>query len=281
MKHIFILNPKDDKTDIIKITSDLCKICTINNLDYVIELATNERDTFELARLYASKQGDYIIYSVGDDGTLNTILNGIIPSSNKVLGFIPSGYKASKISSNVEKISNVINGNIEEINYGKVNYRYFINEVSFGFKAEVSENARIMRKYKLVPNNMINIVSVIYTLYKFKCPNLKISFNDMTFDQEVTSLSICNGKYYQDNLFDICLIDKINKGTIPFLLQPSKKGNHEKYPFAHIYKTDKIKLESNEYFFCNVDGETLVSNSFEIEMMKDKIKVLAQKKTTY
>lgn len=317
MKHIFILNPRDSKTDIIKMTSDLCKICSINKLNYTIELAVNERDVYELAKLYASKTDDYTIYGVGDDNTLNTILNGIVPSSNKALGLIPSGnnsdfcrmldnkpdtsnlgfytpgYKVPKIKNNIEIINNIISGNIEEINYGKVNYRHFINEVSFGIEAEVVENARIMKKYKLVPDNMIHIASIIYTLYKFKNPNLKISFNDMTLEQEVTSLSICNGKYYQngfliapeadyqDNLFDICMIDKINKSSIPFLLQSLKKGNHEKFPFVHTYKTDKIKLESNEYFFCNVDGEILVSNSFEIEMMKDKIKVLTQKKTTY
>ena len=190
-------------------------------------------------------------------------------------------------------IDRTINGEVDDVNYGKVNDRHFINITSFGFDADVAHNAWYMKKYTAVPNNMIYLASIFYSLYKFKNPHVKISFNDMTLDQQITMLAVCNGKYYgngvpiapnanyKDDLFNICLADKINKARIPFLLNNVLNGKHEQYDFVHTYQTDHIKVEADEIINCNVDGEMLYSNCFEIGIVKNKMKVLRPKKTTY
>ena len=59
-------------------------------MDYVIHYTKGKEDATEIVKQYTNNLEETIIYSVGGDGTLNEVVNGIA-NSNKILGIIPAG----------------------------------------------------------------------------------------------------------------------------------------------------------------------------------------------
>lgn len=296
MKHIFIVNPVAGSKDYLDLVSKIYEVCKKNKVSFEIIITKNIGDATEKAKLCASQNEKCVVYSVGGDGTLNEVVNGIA-LTDTILGVIPtgSGNDFFRMLSNYKKniFDRTINGSIENMNIGKVNDRYFSNIASVGYDAEVAVNAFLMKEKKYVPNHMIYYASIFYTLMSFKSPHIRIEFNDMTLEQQITLLAICNGAYYgngiqiapnakyDDDLFNICLIDKVSKIKIPYLLTKLLKAEHEKYNVVHTFKTDYIKVEADQYLNCNVDGEIMKSDKFEFAIVKNKMKVLKPKKTTY
>ncbi len=289
MKHIFIINPTAGKADGFDLLRVIYSVCLMNGNDFDFEFTNSIGDATKLAKKNALENKQCIVYSVGGDGTLNEVVNGIV-NTDAILGILPFGsgndFFRMLSDTKIDIISRTINGFIAETNIGYANKTHFINIASLGYDAEVAVNASIMKQHKLIPNDMIYYASIFYTLLSYKFPNVKISFNDVDLEQKITLLAICNGKYYgngipiaptanyKDNLFNICLADKINKARIPFLLTKVLKGEHESFNFVHTYQSDYIKAEAEQPISCNVDGETFTSDSFEFGIVKNKMKVL-------
>lgn len=88
MKHIFIVNPISGKGKTLKTVDRIKKVCEEEHLDYKIHYTEYPKEATKIARKYRFSKN--IIYSVGGDGTLNEVLNGIVGTKN-LLGVIPSG----------------------------------------------------------------------------------------------------------------------------------------------------------------------------------------------
>jgi diacylglycerol kinase family enzyme len=107
---------------------------------------------------------------------------------------------------------------------------------------------------------------------------VNITINGQSLEQEITLLAMCNGKYYgngipiapnaclNNNLLNICLADKISKAKIPFLFNGLMKMRHEEYPFVHVQTTDNITVTSDELLACNIDGEIVRDNKFDVSI---------------
>lgn len=295
MKHIFIVNPVAGKNDIIDVICNIYTSCEKNGLVPDLEITKDVGDAKRKSNYYATQNEECVIYSVGGDGTLNEVINGIA-NTNATLGVIPTGsgndFYRMLSNSKEDALERTIEGTVDQINLGKANDNYFINIASIGYDAEVAANVWMMKNREIIPNNMIYYASIFYTLFTFKHPKVQISFNDMSLEQQITLLAICNGRYYgngvpiapraniSDDVFDIYLADKINKARIPLLLTKVLKGEHEQFDFVHNYQTDYIKVASEEPIHCNIDGEIITSDNFEFSIVKDKMKVLRPKKTT-
>lgn len=295
MKHIFIVNPVAGKNDILDVITKIYDLCGKYGLVSELHITQDVGDAKEKAHQYAVNNEECVIYSVGGDGTLNEVINGIA-NTNATLGIIPTGsgndFYRMLSNSKDDVLERTIQGDVEKINLGSANNRYFVNIASLGYDAEVAANVFLMKNKEIIPNNMIYYASIFYTLFTFKHPNVQISFDNMTLEQQITLLAICNGRYYgngipiapsanmSDDVFDIYLADKISKARIPLLLTKVLKGQHEVFPFVHKFQTDYITVQSDKPLNCNIDGEIISSDNFEFAVVKDKMKVLRPKKTT-
>ena len=132
MKYVFIINPASGKTDYNKIKENIIK--TLENEDYEIYETKAPKEATQIANRFKNEENT-VVYSVGGDGTLNEVVNGIAEGKCK-LGIIPTGsgndfYRTLKETKN-ENI---------RLDLGKVNGRYFINIASVGMDAETCNNA--------------------------------------------------------------------------------------------------------------------------------------------
>lgn len=280
MKHIFIVNPISGAGRGKKIGEKIEKVAPELGLDFEIHYTTRGHEATEIAKKYKKEQN--IIYSVGGDGTLFEVLNGIMGSKN-MLAVVPAGsgndyYRNIK---DREELS-------FSVDVGKVNDLYFLNSCSFGIDAEIGHNANLMKE-KRIPRSQIYNVSIVYTFAKYKFKEVEFVLNGATKTGEYTIVTIMNGKAYgggwvmapnadvSDGLFDIYFVDKVKKASIPGLLLKVMKGTHEESPHVHHRMSDRIKFKTTQKVIVVADGETLYDNEFDIHLLKHAITIYNDK----
>lgn len=281
MKHIFIVNPISGKGKTLKAVDRIKKVCEEENLDYEIYFTEYPKDATKIARKYRFTKN--IIYSVGGDGTLNEVLNGIVGTKN-LLGVIPAGS-----GNDFYKTLSKIDEEYPVIDIGKVNDRYFINIISIGIDAEVANNVSLMKKRK-VPTNQIYNASLIYTFFKYKYKDIELSIDEK--DQKkgkCTILTICNGQVYgggykiapsaklTDGYFDVYYVEKVNKPQLPSLINMLKQGIHEKHNKVHKSQATKIKFKCDKELVCNIDGEIMTAKKFNVKIIPNAITIYNNK----
>lgn len=281
MKHIFIVNPISGKGKTLKAVDRIKKVCEEENLDYEIYFTEYPKDATKIARKYRFTKN--IIYSVGGDGTLNEVLNGIVGTKN-LLGVIPveSGNDFYKTLFKIDEEYPVID-------IGKVNDRYFINIISIGIDAEVANNVSLMKKRK-VPTNQIYNASLIYTFFKYKYKDIELSIDEKEQKKgKCTILTICNGQVYgggykiapsaklTDGYFDVYYVEKVNKPQLPSLINMLKQGIHEKHNKVHKSQATKIKFKCDKELVCNIDGEIMTAKKFNVKIIPNAITIYNNK----
>lgn len=272
MKYVFIINPASGKTDYDKIKENIIK--TLENEEYEIYETKAPKEATEIASRFKNEENT-VVYSVGGDGTLNEVVNGIAEGKCK-LGIIPTGsgndfYRTLKEA----QTENV------RLDLGKVNGRYFINIASVGMDAETCNNAnKIKSKIKLQSSYYL---ALIHTFLTFKSKSLKLKIDKNVYAGDYIIAAICNGKYYgggfkiapvasfDDNQFDIYLVSKAGKLKLIKILLALLKSEHEKYNEVRKYTGKNITITSENNLIVNIDGEITISKNIEIEMIEDAL----------
>lgn len=272
MKYVFIINPASGKTDYDKIKENIIK--TLENEEYEIYETKAPKEATEIASRFKNEENT-VVYSVGGDGTLNEVVNGIAEGKCK-LGIIPTGsgndfYRTLKEA----QTENV------RLDLGKVNGRYFINIASVGMDAETCNNAnKIKSKIKLHSSYYL---ALIHTFLTFKSKSLKLKIDKNVYAGDYIIAAICNGKYYgggfkiapvasfDDNQFDIYLVSKAGKLKLIKILLAILKSEHEKYNEVRKYTGKNITITSENNLIVNIDGEITISKNIEIEMIEDAL----------
>ena len=272
MKYVFIINPASGKTDYDKIKENIIK--TLENEEYEIYETKVPKEATEIASRFKNEENT-VVYSVGGDGTLNEVVNGIAEGKCK-LGIIPTGsgndfYRTLKEA----QTENV------RLDLGKVNGRYFINIASVGMDAETCNNAnKIKSKIKLHSSYYL---ALIHTFLTFKSKSLKLKIDKNVYAGDYIIAAIFNGKYYgggfkiapvasfDDNQFDIYLVSKAGKLKLIKILLALLKSEHEKYNEVRKYTGKNITITSENNLIVNIDGEITISKNIEIEMIEDAL----------
>ena len=116
-----------------------------NGFNFKVSYTSHHGEAVELAQKAADRGIDLIV-SIGGDGTVNEIVNGIMKSKNDPsLGIIPLGWandfiKSTDIPSDIiEACKILIKGKTKKIDVGVINNQiYFANICGIGFDAEVA-----------------------------------------------------------------------------------------------------------------------------------------------
>lgn len=283
MKYYFIINPKSGKREKVHIEQQIERVCIRRGIPFEFLYTKSVGDGKRLAKQIDDSE-ECVVFSVGGDGNLNDVLNGLAGSKNKILGNIPFGsgndfYRTQKKYEDQFILSDV----------GMINGRYFINVACLGLDADVANNLDITKNKKWIPVSQRYNASLIYTFFKYKYKKLKIQIGDFIDESEVTILAVGNGQYYgggyriapqamaDDGVFDIYLVKRISKPKIIRVLLQLVRGKHEKSPSVKKYRNEEIVIDCEEEYTFNVDGEMLSGKHFEIKILKNEIKVFNDK----
>ncbi|MDD2519013.1 MAG: diacylglycerol kinase family lipid kinase [Bacilli bacterium] len=279
MKRVFVVNPVSGNGRALNISKALKEVCDLENLDYQIIYTEKPGDAKKIALQFCGSFEETIVYSVGGDGTLNEVVNGIA-MSNTILGVIPAGT-GNDFYRMIEKRNKIV----EEIDVGKVNDRYFINVASVGIDAKIANRANELKK-KNLPNGIVYYLAIALELANMQSINLKI--DDQLSFKEKTLLAVCNGKYYgngmmispsallNDGMFDVYEVDKLNLLQTLKMFKLLLQKKHEGSNLINHYRVDYFNIESPVPLICNVDGEIMTDNKFVFENIESGIRLLTK-----
>lgn len=283
MRYYFIINPHSGKVKKSVVESNIRKACLKREIPYEIMYTKKAGDAKSLARKISDNE-ECVVFSVGGDGSLNEVLNGVTGSKNKILGNIPSG-SGNDFDKTLKQCQN---GTIT-VDLGKINNKYFINVACLGMDADVANNLLKVRNKKWIPVSQRYNASLVYTYFRYKFKKLKITMGESQIEKECTILAIGNGQYYgsgfriaphallDDGLFDIYFVEKMSKPKIIPVLLKLLKAKHESSSYVKRYSERKIIVESEELCTFNVDGESMTSNHFELEVIPNGIRVFNER----
>ena len=293
-KWFFIVNATAGQGKTGKKISKFIQVLNKQNFNYKIELTKFPKHATELA-LYAVKNGFQNIVAVGGDGTVNEVVNGIMKSESphKInFGVIPEGGGNDfahhfKLPHKIGKAIKILKkGKIQKIDVGKIDNKFFINSFGIGFDARVAVNAG---RTKLLNGLLRYLWAVVLSLIKLKSYEMEIRIDHKTLNSEYLMVTIGNGKYCgsgfritpdakaNDGVFDICLIEKVNRRRLLKLLPSAIKGKHLGEPEVAIKQSSFVEIKTDTKIPVYFDGEIPVlenPNNFRIELLPKRINLI-------
>jgi YegS/Rv2252/BmrU family lipid kinase len=288
LSYLFIVNPVSGKGNSSKVISLIKEVMDSYNCTYEIKITEKVGD----AKLFAEEvktKNFSVIVSVGGDGTLHEVVNGMVGGTQK-LGVIPSGTgndfaRALNIPFNLrEAIEILVKQNSVLIDLGRLNGKYFVNFCSIGLDALIAQEANKIKKY--FSSTYAYIIGVVKALNKFKSLEVDLVIDDKKYNEEIMLIAVCNGSYYgggmkiapqakiSDGEFDICIVRKMSKLKLLFLFPTIFKGKHIKYKEVKIYRGKDVEVFSKCNMHVNADGEIVNNRPIKFEAVHNKIEVI-------
>jgi len=241
-----------------------------------------ENDSVEDAVRTAAwlKDKEYIVTAIGGDGTVNLLLNDLMGTQN-VLSCIPLGTGNDFYRAN----AGILQKGIHEVDVIRINDRYFINAACFGIDADIANDERFIHNPR-IPRALRYHVSVLYHFLTYRHGRtLKITFDGQSVKQRCATVVGANSQYYgggywispgssiTDGRMELYIIDDLPKLKMAKLILSMKNAGHLKSPALKRIETTSAVISSDHPFGANIDGETLISDCFELEMIPKGIRV--------
>ncbi len=254
--------------------------------------------------------GSSLIVSLGGDGTINEVINGVLSIKEQELpeiGFIPLGtgvdfVKTVGISRKMEEaLDTIINGDVIYSDVGrvvlneneKVYTRYFINVLDAGLGGSVVRIAR--RLPKSLGGYPVFLISSLLGILTFKPFKVKIFIDDEFVDEgKITIIGAANGRYFgggmhiapmakiDDGIFEFLYVKDTNIYTfIKEVLLPVYDANHLKYKKLYHFRGKKLKILGENHFLFEMDGEPLKAREIELSIVQNRIKLKIPRKNHY
>tara|TARA_R110001583_G_scaffold35585_1_gene118187 strand:- start:34157 stop:35077 length:921 start_codon:yes stop_codon:yes gene_type:complete len=242
---------------------------------------------------------------VGGDGTLHTIVNGILQLEPLIIseikiGIIPIGtgndwVKTYNISKNYKeaiqiiKAENSLKQDIGKIILSKTKETvYFNNLAGIGFDGYVVNK---VHKFKNL-GFLAYLAGAIVSLASYKKATLEIKFNNTVIKEKTLMLLIGICKFSgggmqltqkvhpTDGLFDISIIHKVHLFNILGNLPGLFNGNITNHKLINNYKTAslEIKVLDNKTTYIQADGELIGSGDFTVSNIKKAISFIVPRK---
>lgn len=223
----------------------------------------------------AVDNGIRTIISVGGDGTLSEVVNGLIDQTDVTLGMVPAGSGNDFIRSIGIKPSDwqkacqtIAKGRTKLIDLGLVNGRSFINVSGVGFDATVVDCANTWGK-RYFPTSLAYLAAVLKTLLQFKPAQIKISLDDGEFSANSWLVVVASGQYFgggmwiapeadlHDGLFDVCVLGDLSKIAFLRAFPSIFSGKHLNHPAIKMYRSRQVSVSSDRPLLVQADGEII------------------------
>ncbi|HNY15638.1 MAG TPA: diacylglycerol kinase family lipid kinase [Bacteroidales bacterium] len=263
----------------------------------------------QLAR-EAMAEGFRKIISVGGDGTMNEIVNGIFtqdhcPPSDVVIGMIPVGtgndwgrmfgiplvYEgAVKIIRENKTMPHDV-GTITFFSSEGQQKRYFMNIAGLGFEAVVVQKTN-KQKDKGRSSQAVYLYNLISSLISYKRPLINITIDGKTTATKAFSVNVGNGRYCgggmrqtpdalpDDGLLDITVIKDMGRIEVIKALKILYDGTILSHPKIDGYRSTNLKVTCETALYAEADGESLGHTPVEFGIIPGGINVVYGKKIT-
>jgi len=295
-----IVNPSSGNKNFKNSWNEIKYLLNLKKIQYSFAFSQYTKHEVELVR-EVIKKGYKIIISVGGDGTLHHVINGVMTQTyiktNKVkIGIIPLGtgndwIKTYNIPNSIEKSIAIIKKNttiLQDIGCitllnGKK--EYFNNLAGIGYDGYVVKNLKYLKKV----GSIAFLLSGLYSLLSYRKKKYSITIGDETLKEECLMIvfGICKysggglrvTKYPNptDGLLDITIVKKFSFFNLLFNLPKLYNGN-----IVHHKKVDNYKVKElniiNDNSIIEADGEVVGYGSLDVTILQNAVQFLVKKR---
>lgn len=261
--NIFIINPKAGNKKGVELIPSL-----MNLDDTLIHVTKNKGEAITFLQEITKKYSNSIVYSVGGDGTLNEVVNGIYGSNSK-LHVVPfgSGNDYYKIIKDVST---------KKVSIGDVNGKKFINIASLGVDAKIVDdvNKDKIRFLKYQRN-------ILKSLLTYEKEEVLLDNNRYL----INILAICLGKYYGNGvpinpnysldkeIFNVIVANNMTRLEEIICFLKIFKGTHFLDKKVNTFRTSNLEIKSLVPILCEVDGEVFKDDYFDFKVIDEGITI--------
>ncbi len=265
------------------------------NIDYSFAFTQFSKHEIELAQ-NAIQQGFRKIISIGGDGTLHHVVNGImtqryVKTSDITIGVIPLGtgndwIKTYNIPINVEKAIEIIHHkktilqDIGVIETENKSISYFNNVAGLGYDGYIVHKLKTLKHF----GSIAYLLSGLAGLFFYKKAIFKINFNNKIIETTclMTLIGICKfsggGMQFTknvntaDGLFDVTIAKNLNIFDLIFNIKKLYNGNIVHHKKVETYKTKQISIipEASKPFI-QADGELIGAGKVTVTIIEKAI----------
>ncbi len=259
---------------------------------FIIKQTKHKKHEIDLVNS-ATKKGYKNFISIGGDGTLHYIVNGIlkqknIPINQIKIAVIPTGtgndwVKQYKIPFDFKKNMQIINQEkIFKQDIGKIHFNskisYFNNAAGIGF------DALVVKELNKKLGKISYLIASLKSAFKYKNNTLTIEYNKQVKKEKTLLLTIGICKYSgggmqltsnvnpNDGLLDITWITDISPFKLFTNIFKLYNGKLDTHPSVKSFKTDKIHIKNHLPFASiQADGELLGKGNLHIEILPEAV----------
>ena len=244
------------------------------------------------------------IISIGGDGTLNEIINGIFtqdhcPAAEIILSLIPVGtgndwgrmfgiplvYEGAVQVIKEEKLTLHDIGVVSYYNGEEKEKRYFINIAGLGFESIVVKRTN-KQKDKGKSSKAIYFYNLLTSLISYKNAIADITIDGKSSRVKIFSINVGNGRYCgggmrqtpdalpDDGLLDITVIKEIGRIEIIRSLKLLFDGTILSHPKVDGYRSNNLKVSSESLLYLEADGESLGHTPAEFSIIPSAVNIV-------
>jgi len=277
-----IVNPTASNGKVGKAWPQISQALVQRGLQFSTEWTQAPGHATEIARK-AVADGFRHIVSVGGDGTVNEVVNGLVVEGRVdpsiVMSIVASGTASDfarlfRLGQRPADVGQPVDepavrlmdiGEIQCILNGQPTTRYFVNVAGLGFDSEVC--ARVNRSSKRFGGTIPYLSNLILTLFSYKNKDVELFADEQHLSGRFNSVIVCNGQYFgggmwigpqaaaDDGILDIVILEDLNK--LEFLTNVPRvyKGTHLTHPKVRSLRAREIQVQAKQRMFIQAEGE--------------------------
>ncbi|MCE5346282.1 MAG: diacylglycerol kinase family lipid kinase [Bacteroidales bacterium] len=300
---LVIVNPNAGNGEGKKNWKKISELLKKEDLPFIAEF-TEKRGHAIVLTLDGITAGFRKIITVGGDGTLNEVVNGVFlnkecPTRDISLALIPIGTgndwsRMFGIPRDYEKAIKIIHDNklmlhdiglISFFEGSEKKNRFFINIAGLGFESVVIKRTNT-HKEKGWSGKGIYFYNLLMCLLSYKTTRAQIIIDGEKINADIFSINIGNGKYCgggmrqtpnalpDDGLLDVTIIKGIGKIEIIRNLKILYDGSILSHPKIDGYRCKSLKIGSDSLIYAEADGELLGHTPMEFSIIPASVNIV-------
>lgn len=304
---IVLINKNSGGGTALKKWERIYKQLNLNGLTETSILGVNgSTDKFILDSIKKGKT-DFVI--AGGDGSvnyfLNRVLNSVEPDILKQIKIGAVGIGSSNDFHKPFHPNNTIRNVPYKINFknavqrdvgcllfekdGELFKKYFLINASLGITAEGNNFFNnpdfILRSLKKINTQSAITYTVIKNILTYKNFRATIGGNNESFTANISNMGILKSPFFtgklrylsdpllDNGLFDVHLYQSLSKVKLLKLFYNLSRGKSDASLNKKFWRTDRIKISSDQMFAVEFDGEVITTKSAEFSIIPGLIKV--------
>ena len=286
-----IANPTSGNRNFSKHWKEIQQLLNQKKIDFSFAFTQFSKHEIELVQ-NAIQKGFRNIISIGGDGTLHHVVNGImqqryVKTSDITIAVVPLGtgndwIKTYNIPNNIEKAIEIISKkktilqDIGVLETDNNTLSYFNNVAGLGYDGYIVHKLKTLKHF----GPIAYLISGLAGLLFYKKTVFKISFNNKIIETNclMTLIGICKFSgggmqftkevHTADGLFDITIAKNLNIFDLIFNIKKLYNGNIVHHKKVETYKTKEITIiPQSSKPFIQADGELIGTGKVTVKII--------------